>query len=473
MKLAHSHLPEAEDRAFLQHDRPTTRGSSPTTPFPLRPLTSKERTPRNCPSRSQLQGDKNHLNKGEKTLIVTNPWETNLGHTVPRPSTAAADLARSTPNKRFTASRARSVTAPKLAPLYATKLGKTFTEKKGPSEDMVLFLDRLRKKEEEERAKRRAKGYEEMVDVIGTHRLARESLAQYARLLEEERVRYYEQWLFQSFQLDQAKLEMRRWGTSGTDIMHNAIQRQMARSFEPPKNEDDDLAEFGSQDAIDEKYIKDACRTSYATGMIEIIWGNLHTIHPCIRCTMMLQVHNLVSLRLPGNSLQRLPLWFCKIFHHIRDLHLGSNELKELPLNLGDMTALVELNICHNLVTELPRSIGQLTRLARLDCSDNELSSVAEQIGSCFNLVEANFDSNNLLRLPANIRKLQMLRRLRIEGNRIGTLALIPSLARLKPNAMSPSDMILWEYKELKDGRVLRVHRFTGEYKTLEEGGGG
>jgi Leucine-rich repeat (LRR) protein len=312
-------------------------------------------------------------------------------------------------------------------------------------------------------------GYVEMVDMLGSHRMARQSQELYSRLQDEEAVRFYEQWQNETTVLNLAKKEMRRWGTSGTDVSLNKVQRQMARSFEPPPLRGQ-MLETLSSDTRDAQALSAASRASYVSGCIEIVWQGMMTLQrPALLNTMMLQVFNLVSVRLPGNKLERLPMWFCKTFHKIKDLHLGSNDLIELPDNFGDMTSLVDLNLTHNNIPVLPPSVGRMTRLVTLTISDNELGAIPEQIGACHRLVTLHVDANNLTRLPSTVRKLPRLAELTIDCNRIGTLALIPSLERLKAGGGAASGTaLLWEKRELGNGRIVFINRFTGEMKDTD-----
>jgi len=530
---------DADVVTFSEWDRPSTTGRRPFTPFPLRPLTGKELTPRNGPGRPvspnkppktapshhshQRPALNSDIGPSEDNLSVegdalsSNPWETNLRHQVPRPRTAAIDIASSTPNKRFATTAPRANTAAMAVPVSVAEIalqkrkkrasllgeqkdspptvdkrGNKITsayivplqrqnstagnlyrfngksgkfERKRPAtwdgtligpDGVVLVLDSKSSKDPD--------GYEQMVDVLGSHRMARQSQALHAKLQEEEAVRFYEQWRSDTTVLNLAKKEMKRWGTSGTDVPLNAVQRQMAKSFLPPPSKKYmDKAEE-DPDIYDAQKLAHACRASFVSGKIEIIWDNVQRMQRCaLLNTMMLQVFNLVSVRLPGNKLKRLPLWFCRTFHRVRDLHLGSNDLIEIPSNLGDMTALLELNITHNLVPSLPKSIEHLTRLVYLDASDNELASLPEQIVGCQRLIELHVDNNNLIRLPSTVRKLSRLRVLTSDANRIGTLALIPSLERLKGNGASDPMHLLWEERELEGGQIVFVNKFTGE----------
>ena len=58
-------------------------------------------------------------------------------------------------------------------------------------------------------------------------------------------------------------------------------------------------------------------------------------------------------------------------------LELSSLGLTTLPPEIGQLTALTQLDLCDNQLTSLPPEIGQLTVLTQLDLSDNQLDESA------------------------------------------------------------------------------------------------
>ena len=126
--------------------------------------------------------------------------------------------------------------------------------------------------------------YVTTVDTLGSHVRARDCISVQARLQKEEKVRYFEEWENESSLLEIAKKEMSRWSTSGTDIMLNKIQRQMKRSFEPPRAAADG-------DGGEEELVRKAIHQSFASGEIEIVWQGVQNLpHHMFRSTIMLQV---------------------------------------------------------------------------------------------------------------------------------------------------------------------------------------
>ncbi len=124
---------------FQEWERPSTTGRRPFTPFPLRPLTGPETTPRRGPSRPTSPvkppasspahpkpktagadgSDDAHDDAAGGAKLAANPWETNLNHSVARPLTAAEHLASSTPNKRFATTAPGADVIPQRVPVSA------------------------------------------------------------------------------------------------------------------------------------------------------------------------------------------------------------------------------------------------------------------------------------------------------------------------------------------------------------------
>jgi hypothetical protein len=64
---------------------------------------------------------------------------------------------------------------------------------------------------------------------------------------------------------------------------------------------------------------------------------------------------------------------------------------------LGNLTRLVELNLCARLNSIIPPELGNLTGLVVLDLSDNRLSgSIPPELGNLVNLVELHLEKNSL-----------------------------------------------------------------------------
>jgi len=74
--------------------------------------------------------------------------------------------------------------------------------------------------------------------------------------------------------------------------------------------------------------------------------------------------------------------------------------LDRLPEEVGNLTALRELNIYSNQLTSIPGSIGNLTALQRLDLYGNKLKSISDSIGNLTALQRLDLYGNKLTSIP-------------------------------------------------------------------------
>ncbi len=99
-----------------------------------------------------------------------------------------------------------------------------------------------------------------------------------------------------------------------------------------------------------------------------------------------------------------------------------SNQLTELPKEIGQLTNLTRLNLNSNKLTELPKEIGQLIDLTELDLFNNKLTELPKEIGQLTNLTRLNLNSNKLTELPKEIGQLTNLTTLILKNNQLSEL---------------------------------------------------
>ncbi|MCX6853300.1 MAG: hypothetical protein NTV80_00165, partial [Verrucomicrobia bacterium] len=98
------------------------------------------------------------------------------------------------------------------------------------------------------------------------------------------------------------------------------------------------------------------------------------------------------------------------------------NQLTSLPPEIGQLTALMELNLDNNQLSRLPPEIGQLKQLRHLFLYSNQLSTLPSQIGQLSALRVLNPYANKLTMLPAEIGQLEHLEWLGLSHNQLTTL---------------------------------------------------
>ncbi|MCL4267627.1 MAG: leucine-rich repeat domain-containing protein [Anaerolineae bacterium] len=108
---------------------------------------------------------------------------------------------------------------------------------------------------------------------------------------------------------------------------------------------------------------------------------------------------------------------------HVRELSLERNRLVgDMPLEIGNLTDLKNLNLSYNHLSSLPPEIGNLLNLTYLGLSRNNLSSLPPEISNLSNLTELAFGDNNLSSLPPEIGNLVHLEWLELEDNNFSNL---------------------------------------------------
>ncbi|MCY7277375.1 MAG: GTPase [Phormidesmis sp. CAN_BIN44] len=126
-------------------------------------------------------------------------------------------------------------------------------------------------------------------------------------------------------------------------------------------------------------------------------------------------------------------------------LDLRWQDIKELPLEIGQLTQLTTLNLSSNQLTTVPEAIKQLIRLTTLNLSSNQLTTVPEAIkqlirleflylrnnkftelpswiGESINLKDIDLGFNQIETVPNSFGKLINLQRLYLSGNKLQAL---------------------------------------------------
>ncbi len=129
----------------------------------------------------------------------------------------------------------------------------------------------------------------------------------------------------------------------------------------------------------------------------------------------------LSSLYLGDNQLTALPAEIGNLTA-LKDLDLGDNQLTSLPLEIWNLTTLRSLDLSSNQLTSLPAEIGNLTALTDLNLHDNQLTALPTEIWNMSTLIYLGLSSNQLTTLPAEIGNLTALETLGIHRNQLMSL---------------------------------------------------
>jgi Leucine-rich repeat (LRR) protein len=96
--------------------------------------------------------------------------------------------------------------------------------------------------------------------------------------------------------------------------------------------------------------------------------------------------------------------------------------LKLLPDEIGELSAMRNLNLSDNQLLNLPETLGKLHKLKRINISNNSVQSLGSWIGELKVLKVANFSRNQIKSVPPEIGRLHTLRDFDISENPITML---------------------------------------------------
>ncbi|MBS4169487.1 MULTISPECIES: leucine-rich repeat domain-containing protein [unclassified Neochlamydia] len=117
----------------------------------------------------------------------------------------------------------------------------------------------------------------------------------------------------------------------------------------------------------------------------------------------------------------------------LEQLNLSWNQLASLPAEIGQLSQLKKLCLHSNKLTMLPTEIGQLSKLEKLELSNNQLVFLPAEIGQLSKLEQLDLSRNQLVFLPAKIGQLSQLEQLDLSYNKLTVLPTgIGKLSQLK-----------------------------------------
>lgn len=140
------------------------------------------------------------------------------------------------------------------------------------------------------------------------------------------------------------------------------------------------------------------------------------------------ELHKIGFLNFEGLNLTAVPPEIFKsennvpYFKNIRELYLGSNNIEELPSEIGNLSNLQMLCVEKNQLRELPEEIGRLIHLETLDLDHNRLSNLPKAIANCRILASLQLNNNRFTYLPDEICELTRLESLDVSSNKLTKL---------------------------------------------------
>ncbi|GMN30665.1 hypothetical protein TIFTF001_002894 [Ficus carica] len=133
------------------------------------------------------------------------------------------------------------------------------------------------------------------------------------------------------------------------------------------------------------------------------------------------KLSDVTELDLSENRIMALPQTICRL-RALSKLDIHSNQLINLPDSFGDLVNLTDLDLHANRLRSLPDSFGNLKKLENLDLSSNELTHLPEIMGNLTSLKRLSVETNELEELPYSIGSCTMLLELRLDFNQLRAL---------------------------------------------------
>ncbi|KAK2969522.1 hypothetical protein RJ640_029815 [Escallonia rubra] len=144
------------------------------------------------------------------------------------------------------------------------------------------------------------------------------------------------------------------------------------------------------------------------------------------------KLSNIFELNLSDNNIMALP---CTIgsLGELRKLDVHANQLINLPASFGELHNLTDLDLHANRLKSLPASFGNLTNLINLDLGSNQFANLPDIIGSLASLMRLNVETNDLEEIPYTIGSCTSLVELRLDFNQLkGLPEAVGKLERLE-----------------------------------------
>ena len=100
----------------------------------------------------------------------------------------------------------------------------------------------------------------------------------------------------------------------------------------------------------------------------------------------------------------------------------GNNKIKNIPIEICNLTQLRDFSCCHNFIKEIPKEIGNLTELEQFSCNSNYIQNIPIEIGNCINLKSFYCHNNQITTIPKEIGNLVHLDRFFCDKNQISII---------------------------------------------------
>lgn len=134
-------------------------------------------------------------------------------------------------------------------------------------------------------------------------------------------------------------------------------------------------------------------------------------------------------IKLDYNKLEHLPAMLTKL-PRLTNLQMGGNLLSTVDASVAELRALTDLDLSGNRLITVDPAIARCEKLVYLNLENNMLTALPPEIGSMENLCVLDLSNCQLATLPDTVSGLVSLTRLEVNNNMLKTLP--PSMGRLE-----------------------------------------
>jgi Leucine-rich repeat (LRR) protein len=108
-----------------------------------------------------------------------------------------------------------------------------------------------------------------------------------------------------------------------------------------------------------------------------------------------------------SNNIKQIPKEI-GLLYNLRRLDLNDNKIKRIPKEIGQLHNLIRLNLNNNKIKKIPKEIGQLNNLEQLYLNHNKIKEIPKEIGKLHNLQYIGLNHNKIKKIPKEIGQLHI-----------------------------------------------------------------
>ncbi|KAJ8538711.1 hypothetical protein K7X08_030007 [Anisodus acutangulus] len=283
----------------------------------------------------------------------------------------------------------------------------------------------------------------------------------------------------QLIELDKTYQDFDMFIQKATELISDVTPMEIVSSFE------DQVGEIVRKDVINDETLKKGLVTSCEKTTVsssEIKHKEKYSLMKVAALiesvaetrAKVLDLHNKLM-----DKIEWLPLSLGKLVH-VTELNFADNQIMALPTTIGSLESLTKLDLHSNQIINLPDSFGELLNLTDLDLHANRLKSLPATFVNLVNLVDLDLGSNRFAHLPDFVGNLTSLKRLNVETNQLEelpcTIGFCSSLLELRldfnklkalPEAVGMLERL--EILTLHFNRIKGLPTTTGNLSRLRE----